>query len=117
MHGGHQHKDEQQINGQQRDADVVGNKAEDGGHQAVAQVGAGHEHADNGLGVLRSEALRGGVDDAGIYGGAAQADEAQTHEGGGVAQGQQYCSYAQQDYAEARPGQLRVVECQGEKAV
>lgn len=117
MHGGHQRKDEQQINGQQRDADVVGNEAEDRGHKAVAQVGAGHEHADNGLGVLRSETLRGGMDDAGIYGGAAQADEAQTQEGGGVAQGQQHRDYAQQYYAKARLGQPGVGKSQGEQAV
>lgn len=86
MHGGHDGQNEQQIKGQQGDADMVGDEAKEGRHQAVAQIGAGHEHPDNGLGALRPEAFRGGVDDAGINGGAAQTDKAQTNEGGSVAQ-------------------------------
>lgn len=96
---------------------MVGNKAEDGGHKAVAQVGAGHEHTYHSLRVFRTEAPRGGVDDTGIDRGAAETDKGQPDQGSSVAKGQQHGGYAQQDYAEARPGQLSVGEFQGEKAV
>lgn len=86
MHGGHQRQDKQQVQGQQGNADMVGDKAEEGRHQAVTQIGAGHKHPDDGLGVFCSEAFRGGVDNAGIDGGAAQTDKTQTNEGGSVAQ-------------------------------
>ena len=82
--------------------DVVGDQAEERRHQAVADVGAGHLNADQGLGMLSAEMRRGGVDHTGVDGGAAQADEDQACNGSPLAQGQEHGTDARQDHRLAR---------------
>ena len=76
-HQGEQHK---QKDRQQPYLDVVGNETEQRRHQAGAGIGTGHLDADQRLGAVSAEVSGGGVDDAGINGSAAQADEQQSHQ-------------------------------------
>lgn len=54
---------------------MVGDQAEQGRHEGSADIGAGHLDADEGLGLIRAEMLRCGMDDAGINGGTAKAHQ------------------------------------------
>ena len=73
MHDHHQTQDQQQVHREQGYMDVVGDQTEQGRHQAVANVGAGHLDTDERLRMFGTEMLRRGVDHAGIDGGTAQA--------------------------------------------
>lgn len=93
MHNDHQHQNHQQIKGKQRHRNVVGDQPEQGRHQAVAHIGAGHLHADDGLRAFRAEVRRCGVDDAGIDGSAAQPHKDQARQRGIFPQGQQLAGF------------------------
>ena len=85
----HQNQDRQQVEGEERRCDMVGNQPEEGRHQAGARVGAGHLDANDRLGPIRAEVVRRGMNDAGINGRAAQADQDQSRKGGVFPQRQQ----------------------------
>ena len=72
VHQHHQHQKYQQVEGEQRRGDVVGKHAEQRRHGKIAHIGAAHLDADDGLRILCAEMRRGGVDDAGVDGSAAQ---------------------------------------------
>ncbi len=72
VHQRHQHQKYQQVEGEQRRGDVVGKHAEQRRHGKIAHIGAAHLDADDGLRILYAEVRRGGVDDAGVDGRAAQ---------------------------------------------
>ena len=72
VHQSHQHQKYQQIEGEQRRGDVVGQQTEQRRHGKIAHIGAAHLDADDGLRILCAEMRRGGVDDAGVDGRSAQ---------------------------------------------
>ena len=59
MHDDHQGQYGQQIEGKQGHGGLPCEPAKQRGHEAVADVGTGHLHADNGLGLVRAEVGRG----------------------------------------------------------
>ena len=97
--------------------DVVGDQAEQGRHQAVADVGAGHLNADQRLGMLGAEMRRCGVDHTGVDGGTAQADKDQTCDGGGIAQRQKHGADACQDHSLTHPDELGIGKLHGQESV
>ena len=111
----HQRQDRNQIPGKHGDADAIGDQAEQGRHQAGAHIGAGHQDADDGLGPVRPKICRGGVDNAGVDGSAAQAADDEAHQGGG-AQRQQHDQDATAHQSLAQANQLRVAELHGQEA-
>ena len=90
MHKYHQTEDQEQVQREQGYMDVVGDQAEQGRHQAAADVDTGHLNADQSLGMLGTEMLRGGVDHAGVDGGTAQANEDQAGNGSPLTQRQEH---------------------------
>ena len=116
MHHGHEQQHRQQVHRQQANAHMVGQQAEGRGHQAGAGIGAGHLHADHGLGAFRPKVRRGAMDDGGVDGRAAQADDGQAHAGRRSPQGQRQRQHAHQGNAFAQADHLLVIELQGEEA-
>ena len=96
VHHGHQHQDGQQVQRHQADGDVLSDQAKEGRHQAGAHIGAGHLQADHRLGVGSPKPGRGGMDHAGVDGGAAQTDQDKARLGR-PARGQQHGSHPRQD--------------------
>ena len=99
MHPYHQPQDHQQIEGQKRGADVVGDQAEYRGHQAAAHISGGHLYADHGLGPVCAKVLRCGVNDGRINGGAAKTGQDQPQQGSLCAQRQKHTKNAGGDAA------------------
>ena len=114
---GHPRQQGQQVDREQRHVDVGRDEAEQRRHEAGAHIGAGHLHADDGLGFVRPEVVWGGVDDAGVDGGAAQADEDQPRQADSLAQGEEQGENAGGDDGLAQADELAVVELEGEEAV
>lgn len=74
----HERHDEQngaQIEGQQGDADMLGNETEERRHQAGSHIGGGHLYADDGLRFIWAEIVRCRVDETGVDGGTAQTNQ------------------------------------------
>ena len=94
---------------------MVGHEAEEGRHQAGAHIGAGHLDADEGLGPVRPEELRGGVDGAGVDGGAAQTRQDEPREGRRRPQGQQQGQDAHSDHRQTQPDHAPVAQAHGQK--
>ena len=88
-HGDHQHHKNQQVQRQNPEAGDSAQDTEHQGHDGGAQVGGGHLDADDGGGILRAEVIWGGVDDAGVHRGAAEADDEKSGKGQGGASGNQ----------------------------
>ena len=95
---------------------MPGQQAEQGRHQAAAYIGAGHLDADQGLGPFRAKQGRGGVDDARIHRGAAQAGEHQPRQRHAAPHGQEQQGHAHSDDGLAQADHLPVVELQGQQA-
>ena len=117
VHNHHQTEDQQQVHREQGYMDVVGDQTEQGRHQAVADVGAGHLDTDERLRMFGTEMLRRGVDHAGIDGGTAQADEDQSCDGGGIAQRQKHGADARQDHSLTHPDELGIGKLHGQESV
>ena len=69
--GKHQRYRHEQIKRHEIDRQRIGQHTEQRRHQAGAEIGAGHLHADNGLGFVRAEVIRRRMDQTGIDGCAA----------------------------------------------
>ena len=64
--GKHQRYQHEQIKRHEIDRQRIGQHTEQRRHQAGAEIGAGHLHADNGLGFVRAEVIRRRMDQTGI---------------------------------------------------
>ena len=96
---------------------MVGDEAEQRRHQDIADVGAGHLNADEGLGILGTEVVRGGVDDTGIDGSTAHTQDHQPCEGGELAAGDQQEQHADADNAKTHADHGVVRQLHGDKAI
>lgn len=88
---------------------MVCDQSEQRRHQAVADVGAGHLDTNDGLGLVGTEVGGGGVDDAGVDGGAAQANQQEACQGHGLSQGQKHSGNPQGNEADAQADHLGIV--------
>ena len=75
VHDDHKHQYEQKKAGIEAEAYMASQKTEKGWGKAASNIGAGHLHADDSLGLFCTEMLRGGVYYAGIYGSTAEAQK------------------------------------------
>ena len=96
---------------------VIGDKAEQWRHQTVSNVGAGHLDADQSMRMLCAEMLRGGVDNTRVNGGAAEANEDESHDGSHFTQWQKHGANAQQDHYLAHADELRISKFHGQKSI
>ena len=116
MHPGHQRQHGQQPDRQQRRRNMVGDQAEQRRHQAGAHIGAGHLHADHGLGTGRAEMLRRGMDDAGVDGRAAQPYQHKPGQGQPLRTGQGQRQDARGDEPQTHADHPGVAEFQRQEA-
>ena len=96
---------------------MVGYQPEQGWHQTVTNVGAGHLDTDQSLRMLGSEMLRGGVDHTRVNGSAAEADEDEACDGSHFAQWQKHGTKARQDHHLAHADELRIGKYHGQKSI
>ena len=75
----HDDQNDQQVNPQQRNADMVGNQTEKGRHQGCTHIGACHLDTNQGLRLIRAEMLRGGMDHTGVDRSAAKPNQQKTN--------------------------------------
>ena len=75
MHDDHECQYEKKEARIEAEAYMAPEKAKEGWGKAASNIGAGHLHADDGLGLFCTEMLRGGVYYAGIYGSTAEAQK------------------------------------------
>ena len=116
MGGGQQGRGQQEEEGEEADAHVLGHKAEEERHQTGSQRRPRHLHTDHRLGFIRAEEGRGGVYGAGVDGGAAQAGQCQPRQGGDLPEGQQQRQHPRQKDPDAQTDQLTVGEPQSQEA-
>ena len=112
----HEYKHYRQENTHQRNGKVIGDKTEQRRHQGGANVGAGGLDAHQCLRAGRAEVNRGGMHDAGINRGAAQANQQKSCHSSGNAQRKQHGNDTKGDDSHAQADHLGVIQLYRHKA-